>query len=34
MKPPHKMRTRLRIKAQRNMWEAVAGVMLIGMIAK
>lgn len=27
-------RTRLRIKAQRNTWEAVAGAMLIGMIAK
>ena len=27
-------RTRLRIKAQRNMWEAMAGAMLIGMIAK
>ena len=27
-------RTRLRIKAQRNTWEAMAGVMLIGMIAK
>ena len=26
-------RTRLRIKAQRNMWEAMAGAMLIGMIA-
>ena len=27
-------RTRLRIKAQRNTWEAMAGAMLIGMIAK
>ena len=27
-------RTRLRLKAQRNSWEAVAGAMLIGMIAK
>ena len=27
-------RTRLRVKAQRNTWEAVAGAMLIGMIAK
>lgn len=26
-------RTRLRVKAQRNSWEAVAGAMLIGMIA-
>ena len=27
-------RTRLRLKAQRNSWEAVAGAMLIGMIAR
>ena len=27
-------RTRLRVKAQRNSWEAVAGAMLIGMIAR
>lgn len=27
-------RTRLRLKRQRNTWEAVAGAMLIGMIAK
>ena len=26
--------TRLRIKRQRNAWEAVAGAMLIGMIAR